>query len=167
MALARAPKGDEGQGLDFEEVKKALLALGAKEAKVVFRVHEVHPPEMMNQEVYPVTADMIVCTGPSKGKALMNFRYIWKGITGPLRKAHAQGTPEVAARLEVKSGKSKWVAAQTPNDDDFDLIAAFYGDGSKVWDKTEPLVEGGDEGYTSNGLVRAGAGSDDSDLPPF
>lgn len=161
MTLGRAPQG--GDGADFDDVKEALQALAKAEAKVVFRVTELHEPVQMTGEVHPVTADMVVCSGPNKGKALMGFRHIGKGITGPLRRAYANGTKEIAARLELKSGVQKWVAAQTPNDDDFELIAKFYSDG-KVWDKVTPLVESADEGATG-GLGRAGA--DDDSLPPF
>jgi hypothetical protein len=163
MALARVPQGG-GDGLDFDEVRKAMLALAGKEAKVVFRVQQVHEPVQMTQMVEPVTADMVVCSGPNKGKTLMDFQHISKGITGPLRRAHARGENEVAARLELKSGVQKWVAAQTPNDDDFALIEAFYGDGKAAWDGPA-LVEGAEDATTSGGLARAGAGSDDSELP--
>lgn len=166
MALTRAPQGG-GDGLDFDDVKEALLALAKAQAKVVFRVRELHEPVQMSQEVHPVTADMIVCTGPSKGKALMGFRHIGKGITGPLRRAKAQGHDEVAARLELKTHPNKWVAAQTPNDDDFGLIEAFYGDGKAVWDKADPLVASAEPEAASGGLARVGGGDDSSELPPF
>lgn len=165
MALTRAPQGG-GDGLDFDDVKNAMIELAKKEAKVVFRVRELHEPVQMSQEVHPVTADMIVCTGPNKGKALMGFRHIGKGITGPLRRAKAQGHDEVAARLELKTTPNKWVAAQTPNDDDFGLIEAFYGDGKGVWEKAEPLVEMPEDETASGGLARVGGGSDE-DQPPF
>jgi hypothetical protein len=158
MALARAVAG----GGDFGEIKEALLELAKKEAKVVFRTVALHEDmELPNGTVQPVTADMIVCSGPHKGKVLTDYRHIGRGVTGPLRRAWAGGDKEVAARLELKTtGATKWVAAQTPNDDDFDLIANFYGDGSKVWSGAKPLVEGDS--------VAAGSGSTaDSDEPPF
>lgn len=156
MALTRAVAG----GGDFGEIKEALLELAKKEVKVVFRTLALHEEtQMENGTVQPVTADMIVCTGPNKGKVLLDYRHIGRGVTGPLRRAWAAGDKEVAARLEQKTtGATKWVAAQTPNDDDFELISGFYGDGS-VWAKGTPLVEGD----TANA---SGTGSDSSE-PPF
>jgi hypothetical protein len=167
MALTRAPQG--GDGLDFDAVKEALIGLAKREAKVVFRVLELHDPVPgKNGDMNPTTADMVVCSGPDKGKTLMNFRHIGKGITGPLRRAFLSGEKEVAARLELKSGVQKWVAAQTPNDDDFDLIAAFYGDGSKAW-SGPALVEIDEDAPASSGLGRVGSGgaTDDDSEPPF
>jgi hypothetical protein len=163
MALTRAPQGG-GDGLDFDDVKQAMQALAKAGDLVVFRVLEVHEPVQMTGEVHPVTADMVVCSGKSKGKTLLGFRHIGRGITGPLRKAAAGGDREVAARLELKSGVQKWIAAQTPSDADYAVIEKFYGDGKAVWNG-EPLVELPDQA-PANGLVRAGAGSDE-DQPPF
>jgi len=167
MALARVPEGG-GSGLDFEDVKEAMLALGKEEAKVVFRIIEIHDPVMMNQEVEPVTADMVVCSGKNKGKVLLSFRHIGKGITGPLRRAWKRGEKECAARLELKKTQSKWVAAQSPNDDDFALIEAFYGDGLKVWDGPA-LVEAreDEDAPRSSGLGRVGGATNEDDEPPF
>jgi hypothetical protein len=158
MALTRAVAG----GGDFDEVKEALLGLAKKEAKVVFRTIELHDEvELANGKVQPVTADMIVCSGPHKGKALLDFRHQGRGVTGPLRRAWATGNKEVAARLEAKkTGTTDWVAAQTPNDDDFELIENFYGDGSKVWSGAKPLVEGDSSGGGASAM-------DDGEAPPF
>jgi hypothetical protein len=161
MALAKAPEG----GTDYDAIKEALLDLAKKEAKVVFRVRELHDPVPgKNGDYFPTTADMVVCSGPNKGKVLMNYRHLGKGITGPLRRAWAQNQKEVAARLELRPGVQKWVAAQTPNDDDFELISKFYGDGTGVWNG-EPLVEMPEDEAASGGLARVGA-NDDSE-PPF
>lgn len=164
MALTKAEPG----GDDFNEIKTALLELATKEAKVVFRVVQLHDEEQMeNGKVQPVTADMIVCSGPHKGKVLTDYRHIGRGVTGPLRRAMQQGNDEVAGRLEKKrTGSTDWVAVQTPNDDDFELISNFYGDGTKVWRDAQPLVAGDSVG-SSNGLARVGGGSDDSEAPPF
>lgn len=159
MALTRAPQGDDG----LDEIKAALQALAKAEAKVVFRVLELHEPVQYTQTVHPVTADMVVCSGPHKGKVLRGFRHIGAGITGPLRRAMAQGNSEVAARLELKTGAQKWVAAQTPNDDDFELIGTFYGDGKSVWDGP-PLIES-EVAPASNGLARVGGPAEEE--PPF
>lgn len=166
MALTRAAAG----GGDFGEIKEALIGLAKKEAKVVFKVVQLHDEEEMpNGKVQPVTADMIVCSGPYKGKVLLDYRHIGRGITGPLRRAMQDGNNEVAGRLECKkTGATEWVAIQTPNDDDFDLIANFYGDGSKVWRGAEPLVAGDSSGGgASNGLAKVGGGSADDSEPPF
>lgn len=159
MALARAVAG----GGDFGEIKEALIGLAKKEVKVVFRTVQLHEDmELPNGTVQPVTADLIVCSGPHKGKALLDYRHIGRGVTGPLRRAWAAGDKEVAARLELKkTGATEWVAAQTPNDDDFELISSFYGDGSKVWASAKPLVEG-DSTSSGTGLAKAG-----DDEPPF
>jgi hypothetical protein len=66
MALTRAPQGG-GDGLDFDDVKQAMQALAKAGDLVVFRVLEVHEPVQMTGEVHPVTADMVVCSGKSKG----------------------------------------------------------------------------------------------------
>lgn len=165
MALTRAPEG--GSGLDFEEVKALLIELAKKETKVVFRTIELHESRPgKNGDIHPTTADMVVCSGPHKGKTLMNFRHIGQGVTGPLRRAWAKGEKEVAARLEAKPGVGgKWVAAQTPNDDDFELIQKFYGDGKAVWNG-EPLIEMPEDVSASGGLARVGGGTD-SEAPPF
>lgn len=166
MALTRAAAG----GGDFEGIKEALQELAKKEAKVVFKVVQLHDEEQMeNGKVQPVTADLIVCSGPHKGKVLLDYRHIGRGVTGPLRRAQAQAHPgemaEVGARLELKTtGATKWVAAQTPNDDDYELIQNFYGDGKSVWKNASPLVEGDSVG-SSNGLAKVGGGTDDE--PPF
>jgi hypothetical protein len=164
MALTRAPEGSS----ELDDIKAALLKLAEKEAKVVFKVLQLHPEEQLeNGPVQPVTFDMIVCSGPHKGKVLLDFRTNWKGITGPLRRAKAQGNDEVAARMELKkTGKTPWAAAQTPNDDDFELIENFYGDGKSVWRNAAPLVEPAEDAPASNGLARVGA-SNDSEAPPF
>lgn len=160
MALTRAVPG----GGDFGEIKEALLGLAKKEVKVVFRTLALHEDmELPNGTVQPVTADMIVCSGPHKGKVLLDYRHIGKGVTGPLRRAWAAGDKEVAARLELKkTGATDWVAAQTPNDDDFELITAFYGDGG-VWAKGTPLVEGDTANASGTGLGKA----DQDEQPPF
>jgi hypothetical protein len=159
MALAKAPEG----GTDFDAIKEALLDLAKKEAKVVFRTRELHEAVPgKNGDYYPTTADMVVCSGPHKGKVLLNYRHIGKGVTGPLRRAWDKGEKEVAARLELKTQPNKWVAAQTPNDDDFELIKNFYGDGGSAW-SGEPLVEMDEDASASGGLARAGA----DDEPPF
>lgn len=164
MALTRAPEG----GTDYDAIKEALLDLAKKEAKVVFRTRELHEAlPGKNGDYFPTTADMVVCSGPHKGKVLMNYRHIGKGVTGPLRRAWDKGEKEVAARLELKNGVQKWVAAQTPNDDDFELITSFYGDGKGVWNGL-PLVEADEDAPASGGLARVGGGTDESsDLPPF
>lgn len=161
MALGRASSGG---GADFDEIKKALIGLAKKETKVVFRTTQLHEElELSNGTVQPVTADMIVCSGPNKGKVLLDYRHIGRGVTGSLRRAWAAGDKEVAARLELKkTGATEWVAAQSPNDDDFELIETFYGDGSKVWARAKPLVEGDTAG---NGLAKAG--ETDEGEPPF
>ncbi|HTF49372.1 MAG TPA: hypothetical protein VK735_18175 [Pseudonocardia sp.] len=160
MTLTKAlPGGDT----DWDEIKKALIGLAKKETKVVFRTSELHDEvELANGKVQPVTACMVVCSGPHKGKVLRDFRHQGRGVTGPLRRAWANGDKEVASRLEAKrTGTTDWVAAQTPNDDDFELIEAFYGDGTKAW-KGPDLVES--EGApATNGLAKA----DDDGPPPF
>jgi hypothetical protein len=160
MALTRAT----GEGGSFGAIKEALMELSRKEAKVVFKVHAIHDERPMEKgPVQPVDADMVVCSGPHKGKVLRNYQHIGKGITGPLRRAFAKGEHEVAARLQVlKNGATEYPGAQTPNDDDFELIESFYGDGTKVWSGPD-LVEA--EG-SSNGLAKVGGGSSD-EAPPF
>jgi len=157
LALTRAVAG----GGDFGEIKEALIGLAKKEAKVVFRTVALHEDmELPNGTVQPVTADMIVCSGPNKGKVLLDYRHIGRGVTAPLRRAWAAGDKEVAARLELKkTGATEWVAAQSPNDDDFELIEGFYGNGSKVWASATPLIAGDS--------VAAGGATSDSDEPPF
>jgi hypothetical protein len=162
LALTRAT----GEGGSFGAIKEALMELSRKEAKVVFKVHAIHDERPMEKgPVEPVDADMVVCTGPHKGKVLRNYQHIGKGITGPLRRAFVKGEKEVAARLQVlKNGATDYPGAQTPNDDDFELIENFYGDGSKVWNGPD-LVEV-ETASSSSGLSKAG-NSDNSDAPPF
>ena len=70
MALTKAQPGGD---TDFDEIKKTFIALAKKEAKVVFRTIELHEEiELANRKVQPETADMLVCTGPHKGKILRN-----------------------------------------------------------------------------------------------
>jgi hypothetical protein len=157
VALTKAlPGGDT----DWDEIKQAFIGLAKKETKVVFRVIELHDEvQMANGKVQPVTADMVVCTGPNKGKVLRNYRHIGRGVTGPLRRAKANGDTEVAARLEAKkTGATDWVAAQTPNDDDMNLIEGFYGEGLSVWNGPD-LVE------SENGVGSPATAGDE--LPPF
>lgn len=156
MALTRAASGGD---TDFDDIKRALLALAKKETKVVFKTTELHEEiELANGKVQPVTADMVVCSGPDKGKVLRGYRTIGRGMTGPLRRAWANGDKEVAARLELKkTGATEWVAAQTPNDDDYELIEGFYGDGTSAW-KGPDLVE--------SGIIPMSAAGDDEN-PPF
>lgn len=163
MALTKAQPGGD---TDFDGIKAAMLMLAAKEAKVVFRTIELHETvTLANGDVFPVTADMVICSGPHKGKVLRDFRWQWKGVTGPLRRAWAAGDKEVAARLEKKrTGTTDWVAAQTPNDDDFELIAGFYGEGKSAWNGPD-LVEPDAMPAAGNGGSLAKAGADDE--PPF
>jgi hypothetical protein len=160
MALTKALSGGD---TEFGEVKEMMLALAKKETKVVFRVLELHDEIQMNKgTVQPVTADMVVCSGPHKGKVLLDFRHIGRGVTGPLRRAWANGDKEVACRLETKfTSGNPWPAAQTPNDDDFELIEAFYGDGKSAW-KGPDLVES-EDAPASGSLAKA----NQDDEPPF
>lgn len=165
MPLTRAAN----LGGDYLDLKELARGAGGKCA-AVFRIKEHHAPERgQHGYLLPVTADVLICSGPRAGEVVPGERFIGaitsalRGVRNPNNQKGEQPSPpttkvgdDVIALVKLHNeGKTNETAVgDSPSDADVDAAQMYYKDGA-----------GFTAGQPAAGTATSGAPAGDDAMP--